>query len=121
MGDLEQRIGSYTQAAQRGADWIEAQQQANGAIDPQSGVAAIYKTAFALVTAGRLTTAWRLMDYIASDLTVSPGQFSIRGEAEHLAAFYHTCYILKAALRLGRFDVASPAALQSVYQRQLPN
>lgn len=113
MARTTKKVQQYRQAAQKAADWIESCQSANGAIDPQGGIAPIYKTAFALVTSGRLHAAWRLMDYIAEHYMTEPGEFHAKGEGEFDEAFtfYRNGYILMAALRLGRFDIASPAAL----------
>ena len=107
-------------AAQKAADWIESRQSADGSIDRAGGIASIYKTTFALVAAGRLPAAWRLMDFVADHWMTEPGEFHINDESwlDKATAFYRNCYILKAALRLGRFDIASPAALDHLFRYQ---
>ena len=114
------KLATYRQAVQKAADWIESKQNADGSIDPAGGIGSIYKTSFALVAAGRLHAAWRLMDYIVDHWMDEPGEFHAPGEDIPDAAlhYYRNCYILKAALRLGRFDIASPAALDHFYRYQ---
>ena len=113
MHRLSAKVTRYRQAAQQAADWIESKQAGDGSINPKGGIASVYKTAFALVTAGRLHAAWRLMDHIATHYMTAPGEFHASGESEldKVATFYRNSYILKAALRLGRFDIASPVAI----------
>jgi hypothetical protein len=114
------KLARYRQAAQKAADWLESKQQANGAIDRRGGLASAYKTTFALVTAGRLPAAWRLLDYVAQHYMTEPGEFHNADESEwdKATTLYRNGYILKAAIRLGRFDIASEAALKRCLQYQ---
>lgn len=122
MSNLQQKLALYGKAAQKGADWLVARQRKDGAIDPQHGMSSVYKTSLALVLAGRLDSAWRLMDYIAANYLTEPGEFhaeaDAKGELDQSFGFYRNCYILLAGLRLGRFDIASPAALAHFYRHQ---
>jgi hypothetical protein len=60
------------------------------------------------------------MDYIAERYMTAPGEFHAENENEFqkAASFYRTTYILRAAIALGRFDIASPAALAHLYRYQ---
>jgi len=110
----------YRAAYGKGADWLESRQTKDGSIDPAGGIASSYKATFALVIAGRLDAAWRLMDCIVAKYVTAPGEFHAEGETDfdRAAAFYRATYIVRAALCLGRFDVASPAALSHLYRYQ---
>ena len=85
-------------------------------------MASVYKTTFALVATGRLHAAWRLMDYIAKNYMTEPCEFHADNDNERddWMAYYRNCYVLIAALRLGRFDIASPTAIKHFlrYQHQ---
>lgn len=113
---MSKALHDYTAAVDRAADWLQAQQHPDGAIAPEEGVAAIYKAGAALAAAGRMNAAWRLMDDTVHRFQRSPGEFHRDNESDRdrMASFYRTCWILLGALRIGRFDVASPAAFDHV-------
>ena len=117
---VQDKVSQYLRAAQKGADWIESNQSSDGSLGSEPGLGPIYKTTYALVMTGRLDAAWRLMDHITARYMPEPGVFRAAGESklDQDGVFYRTCYILRAALCLGRFDVASPAALSHLYRYQ---
>ena len=117
---MSNTISDYITSADRAADWLEAQQRSDGAIAPEEGVGAIYKGGAALAAAGRLNAAWRLMDDTVRRFQTEPGEFhrDNENERDRMASLYRTCWILLGALRMGRFDVASPGALDHVYAFQ---
>jgi hypothetical protein len=117
---VQSKVSQYLHAAQKGADWIESNQAPDGSLRSDAGLGPIYKTTYALVIAGRLDAAWRLMDHIVARYMPGPGVFRAVGESEldRSGVFYRTTYILRAALCLGRFDVASPAAFSHLYRYQ---
>jgi len=110
----------YVESIEKAANWLEAQLTGEGAIAPAGGMGAMYKTGAALAAAGRLNAAWRLMDDTVRRFQRAPGEFRQDNETEldRSESFYRTCWILMGALRMGRFDVASPAALEHVYAFQ---
>ncbi len=120
MARLTANVDRMRRGAQKAADWIESQQSADGSIDLAGGIGSIYKTTFTLVAAGRLHAAWRLMDFIAKNWMTQPGEFHVKNETafDKATAFYRNCYILRAALCMGRFDIASPAAMDRLFKYQ---
>ena len=120
MARLIANVDQIRCGAQKAADWIESQQSANGSIDRAGGIGSIYKTTFTLVVSGRLHAAWRLMDFIAETWMTQPGEFHVENETpfDKATAFYRNTYILRAALCLGRFDIASPAAMDRLFRYQ---
>ena len=121
MAVVRRKIIAYCRAAQKAADWLESRQQASGVVDPENGVGAVYKTTAAFVAAGRLHAAWKLMDYIGAHYVVEPGEFQSSGGSGARVAggsFYRNCWILMSAIRLGRFDIASPAAIEHTLRYQ---
>lgn len=117
---MSKTLNAYVAAAGRAADWLQSQQQPDGAIAPEEGVAAIYKAGAALTAAGRPNAAWRLMDDIVRRFQREPGAFrrDDENDRDQMSGFYRACWVLLGALRIGRFDVASPAALGHVYSFQ---
>jgi hypothetical protein len=58
------------------------------------------------------------MDFLADNWMPEPGEFLAPGQQRAGDTFYRNSYILIAALRLGRFDIASPAALEHYFRYQ---
>ncbi len=118
MSKWQDSLARYEKAVAKAADWIVAKQSKNGAIEPAGGISSVYKTSMALVTTGRLDAAWRLMDFVAANYVREPGEFLVKGQSSDPITFYRNSYILIAAARLGRFDIASQAAFDHFFRHQ---
>jgi hypothetical protein len=107
----------YRQAAQRGAQWLMAQQNSDGSfIRPDIQADVYHKGAFALGISGHVAEAMRLLNWIkANDLAEG-------GRLRHFdagLALYKTSWICQGAHRLARFDI-SLAVIEYILSCQAP-
>jgi hypothetical protein len=72
---------SCRQTAARTLDWIEARMQANGSLgDDCADLACYYKPPYLMQLAGRVTSAHRLLDYVAQRFQQPTGDFRTADE-----------------------------------------
>jgi hypothetical protein len=58
----------YMEAGKKGAEWLCSRQNADGSIGTPYGVGGMYKTVWAMVAAGKLTNAARLLDWAKANI-----------------------------------------------------
>lgn len=112
MEKSKEPISRYQTAADKGAEWLLTQQRPDGSIEPVGlSINSYYKVPLALYSAGHPEEAHRILDYAKSGDFTPAGDFrsSLRGKF-HLDFYtYANCWLIMAAQRLGRFDIARPA------------
>lgn len=110
-------IEQYLKSAQRGAEWLMAQQNPDGSFIRLGLQADVYhKAPYALAIAGHPVEAQRLLNWIkANDLQES-------GDLRHFddgLGLYKTSWICQGAHRLARFDLSLPA-MRHILRCQAP-
>ncbi len=120
MSAENERLRKYILGAQKGAAWLAAQQGDDGSLLPEWGVGSVYKTLWAFIGTGHLREAHLLLNWTRDHLMTAPGEFHVPNENAFEAGqtLYRNAFVVIGALKLGRFDVASPAALQRTLQYQ---
>jgi len=115
-----ERLRRYILAAHKGASWLSAQQNDDGSIFPEWGVGSVYKTLIAFINTGHLREAHLLLNWTKDNLMTAPGEFHAENEGafETYQTLYRNAYVVIGAQRLGRFDVASEAALERILEYQ---
>lgn len=96
-------------AANRGAGWLLALQQANGSLEGARTISAYYKAPFALTVTGHNAEAERLFDYIQRSFLKADGDLDGAGVDwfEKYRTYAHA-WLAIAALMRGRFEIAHP-------------
>lgn len=112
----------YMAAAQRGAAWLISQQSDDGSLWKHNGLESCYKASWALAATGHVVEASRLLNWIKQNAIPKPGDFCLPSEtrAEKDWRFYRNCFFLIGAQKLGRFDIATGAAIRRVLEYQHP-
>ncbi len=115
-----ERLRKYILAAEKGASWLAAQQNDDGSVLPEWGVGSVYKTLIAFINTGHWREAHLLLNWTKENLMMAPGEFHAENEGafETYQTLYRNAYVVIGALKLGRFDVASEAALRRVLEYQ---
>ena len=102
----------FTAAAQRGINWIVAQQKEDGGFrPPEEGIGAYYKVPYALSLHGRLPQGLRLAQWIAAHHATPQGDFRAPQrkalEPVHDAwPAYGNAWLVQGLHRLGRWDLS---------------
>jgi hypothetical protein len=113
----------FMSAASLGASWLVDRQEEDGSIVPQEGFFGCYKTPWALAVTGHVAEANRLLDWIKKNCLEAPGEFH-QGRRDSLSRkirLYRNAYVLIAAQKLGRYDIANPQAIDRFCQYQHRN
>jgi len=112
-------LGKYRQAMDKAVAWLGAQQQPDGSLGEAASPPAvfIYKSAYALGTAGRVEQAGRLLGWIRDHMLDANGQLADAG-ADGITT-YRISWIAQGAHRLAWFDVSRPF-LKWLLDRQAP-
>ncbi len=100
----------YRKAARQGIDWICAQVNRDGTVNPtDKGAFAYYKLPWALAVAGRYEESERILQQIVNECMTADGDFKTPRRAKfHLDYYaYENAWIVLAAHMLGLFDVAA--------------
>ncbi|MGD9892719.1 MAG: GMC family oxidoreductase N-terminal domain-containing protein, partial [Dehalococcoidia bacterium] len=106
-------IERYRRARDRGADFLESRQGADGMIGDvaNEGLGGFYKAAWALTAAGRTDAAARLAGWVRRHGITPEGDFAGAFERGPLVAVYPyaNAWLAAGFQRLGAFDLARPA------------
>lgn len=106
-------IGAIGEARQRGIEYLQAQQRADGAIGtPETdGLGPYYKTLWAFVSAGAHEAGNRLASWVAASLLTPEGDLAgpCRGPVHDNNYPYPASWLSVGAHKLGRYDVSVPA------------
>ena len=115
-------VAQYEAAARRGGAWLAGRLDHNGLLPRTLGLHACHKGVWALAASGQIAAAHRLLQGIREHLMCQPGEFYPRGEGHDDGwRSYYAAIVLVGAARLGRFDVASPAAADRLCAYQHPS
>jgi hypothetical protein len=95
--------------AQRAADWLVLQINADGSLRGATSINEYYKTVFALVCAGRISAADRMLNYVAGRFLKSDGDLDGTGcdWFDQIRIYGHS-WVAMAAIQLARFDISEP-------------
>ena len=115
------------ESALRGGAWLAERVDADGTISAggpgvgHAGIRTMYKAVAALTVTGQLTAAQRLADWLKCRAERTPGTFEHpASDAAAAQSNYTDSWILLGMQRLGRFDVAAPAAIDRIVAAQAP-
>ena len=119
MADLEVTPATCEAAAAAAAAWLEAQLDEN--LEKLQFAPHLFKVPYALALAGKNGLGNRVLDFIVTKFsTGEPGCFTAR-EADsddlnfaNIMLWYRHAVALMGASQLGRWDVASPAAMAAL-------
>lgn len=117
------KVRGYVKAALKGAEWLAKRQLEDGSIRPELGLGPMYKAVAALAYAGKIVEASRLLNWLKDNALMRPGEFKLSftpGNPEGAeTAFYPNAWIMLGSLKLMRFDVASPEAMEGLLRYQM--
>lgn len=106
-------IGQFLLAAERGVEWVLAQQREDGSFcDAADGIGGYYKTPYFLSLAGREREAQRLLTWVAANNFSVEGDFrALERKAldpfhEEVWPVYGNAWLIRGAHRLGRLDLS---------------
>lgn len=108
----DETIRTFLRAAERGMNWIAAQQRPDGSFcDVGDGVGGYYKVPYALALAGHQRAAQQLLNWVVTHHFTSQGDFRATQRKAHEPTHdawpaYANAWLVQGAHRLGRWDVA---------------
>jgi hypothetical protein len=102
------------ESARRSVNWLLARQAADGSWKglPNAPVDAYYKAGWAFGLLGEPAAAERVLDYVKKNLLQPNGDFLPRGDAWSIDVHYQyaNAWLTIGSQKLGRYDIAAPAA-----------
>ncbi len=99
----------FRNARDKGGAYLLREMHADGSFgDPQLGVTEYYKVPAALLVCGESNAAGRLLDWVQRNDVTGNGDFRTRpaDQQESHYYIYHNAWMIKAAQRMGRFDLS---------------
>ncbi len=102
-------MNRYREARDRGGRYLLGQVRDDGGFgDPDQGVTEYYKVPAAFLVCGLSGAANTLLNWIRRHGFLANGDFGPRPTSELNSYYYtyHNCWVIKAAHRLGAFDLA---------------
>ena len=109
-------VENYRDAVKKGLDWLFEKQRSDGSFgDVNEGVDAYYKIPYAFQITGHAEKGLKLLDWVKENNLFEDGDFrspvrKSMNDFHETYYIYPNCWLVKAAQKLGRFDVAFKGA-----------